>query len=408
MNAKSLFYSGVVAVCVAALAVSGCYTRTIVTSRNLSAITVPNHGRELVLKDQRGRSVRLGPNSKIRFLVRGGKWTSWVEGRRLYVNRVGASARFRRQPLQLVARWSDIYAAEVRNLSGGKTYGAVLGTTILVGVVLLLLAGSAKGGGKGLGKALSGVGKGIARGLAHGALYHGLRVGVHLPRVYVAPGGGPPPGPADTAPPPPSTGQPPAGDDAGAPPPPPPPPPPSGGTAGAPPATPSANPPAAWTTPLPAFSRLTNRRAAIRLLASVSAGSDLVTHDSLSAAGFIGLRAYDAFELAIGARQYYHHGTREAAEERYQSSWMAVLRIGAHLDLDARRWVALPIGLDIGGGHAQLHIRMNLGIRIRLTRWMHLGLYPFNPTYTLFKDQALKQEIAWWSFPSELELAFTF
>lgn len=137
-------------------------------------------------------------------------------------------------------------------------------------------------------------------------------------------------------------------------------------------------------------------------------GSDLVTHDSVSSAGFIGLRAYNTFDLAIGARLYYHHGTRAAASPQYSTSWMAVLRIGAHLDLDPGRWVALPLGVDVGIGHALFHIRVNLGIRIRLTRWMHLGLYPFNPTYTLFEDKTLKQDIAWWSFPSELELSFTF
>lgn len=137
-------------------------------------------------------------------------------------------------------------------------------------------------------------------------------------------------------------------------------------------------------------------------------GSDLVTHDSLSSAAFVGLRAYNAFELAVGARLYHHHGTRDPNAAGYRTSWMAVLRVGAHLDLDARRRVALPIGLDVGGGHAMIHLRLNLGIRIRLTPWLHVGLYLFNPTYTHFKDETLKQDIAWWSFPTELELAFSF
>ena len=63
---------------------------------------------------------------------------------------------------------------------------------------------------------------------------------------------------------------------------------------------------------------------------------------------------------------------------------------------------------DVGGGHALIHVRVNLGLRVRLTRWLHIGLYPFNPTYTHFKDDALKQDLAWWSFPTELELTFAF
>lgn len=214
LGLRALAYGGVVALCITTLCTSGCYSSTIVPAQNLSAITVPNRGRELILRDQHGRRVLVGPNSKIRFLVRGGKWTPWVEGRHLYVNRVGASARTRRQASALVARWSDVFAAEVRNISGGKTYGALIATTVLVGVVLILIAGSAKGGGKGLGKLFSGLGKGVARGLTRGALYHGFRMGVHLPhvRVHVAPspGAAPSPGPADSpTPPPTSAGQPP-------------------------------------------------------------------------------------------------------------------------------------------------------------------------------------------------------
>ncbi len=399
---RGLAYAGVMAMCVVALATSGCYTRSIIPAQNLSRITLPNNARELVLRDRRGRAVHVGPNTKIRFLVRGGRWTNWVEGRRLLVNRMGASVRPGRAAPEVLARWSDIFAAEVRNLSGSKTYGAILVTTVLVGVVILLIAGSAKGGGggKGLGKIFKGTGRGLARGLVRGTIHHGFRLGVHLPpvHVHVSPGD---PGPADPPADPPSQPPPPAGpppsDSTGAPPPPPPPPSPS----------PLAQP-TAWTTPLPTFSRLTNRRAAIRLLGTVGVGTDLTTHDSLTSAAFVGLRAYDAFELALGARLYRHHGTRDDTPQSYQTSWMAVVRMGAHLDLDARRWVALPIGFDVGGGSAKFHLRINLGIRIRLTRWMHLGIYPFNPTYTHFKDETLKQDIAWWSFPTELELALTF
>jgi hypothetical protein len=413
-RARGLTYGGVLAVCVAAMATAGCYTRSIIPAQNLSRITLSNQTRELVLRDRHGRAVRVGPNSKIRFLVRGGQWTPWVEGRRLLVNRVGATARLGREAPRQLARWSDIFAAEVQNLSGGKTYGAILVTTVLVGVVVLLIAGSAKGGGgKGLGKAFKGFGKGFGRGvgraLARGAVHHGFRLGVRLPvpHVHVSPGA---PDPVDTTPPPPSPSNPPPSGDSGAPPPPPPPPPTAGTPNGAPTGAPhtAARPPTAWTAPLPTFSRLTNRRAAIRLVGTLGIGSDLTTYDTLSSSAFLGFRAYDAFEMALGARLYRHRGTRATTPQDFQNSWMAVLRLGAHLDLDARRWVALPIGVDVGGGTAQFHMRINLGIRIRVARWLHVGLYPFNPTYTHFKDETLKQNIAWWSFPTELELAFTF
>jgi len=449
-RARELTFAGIIAVCIATLAAGGCYTTSVIPAQNLSRLTAPNHTSELLLRDQQGRPVRVGPNTAIRFWVRGEKWTAWVQGRQLHVNQVGASQRLGTHPLRLVARWSDIYGAEVRNLSGGKTYGAIVLTTALVVVAVLLVLGSAKGGGKGggkglgkgLGRGLAKVGRGVGRGLARGLRHHRFRIGVPLSDVFVDPEGlgtevAPEPEPLDTPnqPPPPAGNPPPASPGAppspavpgtalsptapGAPPPPPPPPPPASPTPGAPPtatdtgpapATPPTygRPPVAWTTPLPAFSRLTSRRAGIRLLGTVAVGTDLITHDSVNSVAFVGFRAFDAFELAVGARLYRHHGTRLSTHQEYQTSWMAVLRIGAHLDLDARRWVALPIGVDVGTGHAMVHIRVNLGVRIRLTRWLHLGIYPFNPTYTHFKDDTLKQEIGWWSFPSDLELAFTF
>ena len=85
-------------------------------------------------------------------------------------------------------------------------------------------------------------------------------------------------------------------------------------------------------------------------------------------------------------------------------SWMGFFRLNWHCDLDARRRVALPIGADVGTGHSQVFVKVNLGLRIRLTSFMSLGIFPFNPTFTKFKDETLERKFGWWSFPTNFEL----
>jgi len=373
---------------------AGCYSSAVVPAQNLGPLTRPGHSTELVLRDTRGRSVRIGPNSRIRFLVSGYRWTQWVDGSQLEVDRVGASARSAHGGPQRIARWDEIYAADVVNLSGGKTYGAILAATLLVGVVVLLIAGGAKG--KGGGKLLKVFGGAATRASVH-ALYGSLRLGVivaHGVRASsgVRPHDAPPTyGPATPATPP--------TDATGAPPPPPPPPPAPGATA----ATPVLRP-----VSRPAFSNVTRRRSRIRFFGAVEGGSDLTMHDGGSVQALLGMRIYDTFELALGARMLVHRGTRTNTPQKHRSSWMAVLRANFHLDLDANRRVALPLGVDIGTGQATVYVRMNFGLRVRLAQFLHLGLYPFNITYTRFKDDNLMRDYEWWSFPSSLDLMFSF
>ncbi|MFH2009200.1 MAG: hypothetical protein ABI333_21605 [bacterium] len=373
---------------------AGCYSSSLVPAQSLVPLTRPGHRTELVVRDTHGSSVRIGPNSRIRFLLRGYVWSPWVDGSELVVDRLGASVQGPDGAPQRLALWSEIYAADVVNLSGGRTYGALLAATLLVGVVVLMIAGGGKG--KGGGKLLSGVGRAGARASAH-ALYGGLRLGVIIAHGARPPSVEQPPGDASPAPPPADPTTPP--DESGTPPPPPAPPPAPGETVSI---------PAPLVRSQHAFSGVVRRQSRVRFLGALEGGSDLTMHDGGSVQALLGLRIYDALELGLGARMLVHRGTRTATPQTHRSSWMAVLRVNAHLDLDANRRVALPLGFDVGTGQATVYVRMTFGLRVRVARFLHVGLYPFNPTYTRFKDDTLLRDYEWWSFPSSLDLLFTF
>lgn len=154
----------------------------------------------------------------------------------------------------------------------------------------------------------------------------------------------------------------------------------------------------------PIFARRTARRSTIRFIGLVEGGADLMLQDGGNAQALVGIRILDVLELAAGAHLMIHRGASE--EGPHRTSWIGVFRLNLHFDIDAQRWVALPMGVDVGIGHATIYTRFNLGIRFRLTRRLSLGVYPFNPTYAEFKDTALKRKHGWWSFPSTIDLSF--
>jgi hypothetical protein len=483
--------------CGLSLVAAGCYSKTTLMAADLLPLTNARHDRELVLRGQKGEAVRFGPNSQIRFYFLGGTRSDWITGRRLKISAQGVYKRENKKTVR-VAGWDEITGAQVKNLNGGKTYGVIVGSAAIAGVVILLIAGS-KGGGKGLGKlgkGLGKLGKGVAkagktmgramataaktvgrvtvhsmRTMAHrsarsmaASVVRGARIGVasfhhgyHVPRIRAdlridprmqgvavhpadtPPGAGqagppqaglpqaglPQAGPRqpDGGPPGHPPHHPPAaiadGSDSGAPPPPPPP--------SSPPAPPTAASSNAATgpagasapgfdsrppqKPLAMFSSSFKRRSAIRLLATLETGSDLVLHDGLTSILLAGIRLYDVVEIAAGAKMLIHRGNEKRAngeKQDFRASWIAVARVLAHLDLGSRRRVALPIGIEGGLGHAQVDVRAILGIRFRLTDYLHLGIYPFNPAYTRFKDKKLKTKLGWWSFATTIDLTAAF
>jgi hypothetical protein len=154
------------------------------------------------------------------------------------------------------------------------------------------------------------------------------------------------------------------------------------------------------------FGRHTRRRSSIRLIGLVEGGSDLLLTDGGHVQALMGMRILDVLELAAGAHLMIHRGDPQTQDQAHRASWIGVFRLNLHFDVDARRRVALPLGFDVGVGQATFYARLNFGVRVRLTRQLSLGIYPFNPTYAEFKDTTLRRTNGWWSFPTTIDLSF--
>lgn len=446
-----------VTIFLAAAVLAGCYTTKDIPAGQFQKIQRGAHAGELILRTEKGKPVRFGPRSKIRFQLDPRRWSNWYRGHQLRVNRVGVCVEKGCTPPRKGWRWDDIRSAQVKNLSGGKTYAAVFITVAVAAATVAVIAAMAggKGGGGSLklgglfrrgggGRVFRGGGRVSGRvGRVGGGAGRisglrprgGARVGGLRPRGGGRVGGLRPRGPrshgvrpgrrgthrhgrpphharswssqgslSDLPPPEPDPDTRDTRDTRSA-------------TSTAKPAPPDLDRPSGTPThPLrltlhgkagttsSIFTRPTHRRANIRFIGLVEGGADLLIRDGGSAQALVGMRILDVLELAAGAHMLVHRGESDASTQR--TSWIGIFRLNLHFDLDARRRVALPIGFDLGAGHATFYARLNLGVRVRLTRRLSIGIYPFNPTYAEFKDTNLRRKTGWWSFPSTIDLSF--
>jgi hypothetical protein len=430
---------------------AGCYSNRHVPKDELADLRRGGWQHDLVLRDAMGRAARLGPNSDVRFLRADGNWTAWLPGGELCVSPTAVNrcldARHGGLP------WQFVQGVEVRNLDGVSTYFVVLGVVVLIAAVVIMVAAGGKGGGGGGGggglklfggasRAAHGVGH-VARGTGR-ALAHGARVaanfsyrvldatargwawyGPALPEEsYVvvdpvpAPPLPPPPAPAPEAAPPAPAPAPEAAPPAPAPAP---------NEDGAPPpvaaAPPEAGPPLPPLPPppppppqlrvrqplVPLFDPRTTRRGKIRLVLSVDGGTDFTLMTGGTFGAFVGMRLSEVTEIGAGLRLHAYPERPEDTRSPMRTSPIAFGRILGHFDVDAGRRVGFPIGIDAGGGEAKAYFRIVLGIRVRVWDTLSLGFYPFNPTLTYYSDaNRQRDDVGWFSFPSTLELMWTY
>jgi hypothetical protein len=174
-------------------------------------------------------------------------------------------------------------------------------------------------------------------------------------------------------------------------------------------AIPPPPPPPPSAAALPLFTAGLQRQARVLWHASLWGGGDLTDRVSGGAGVHVGMRLAHVFEVGFGARLLGHRTDREvAAGFGTRTDWMGLMRVGLHFDLDAARRVAIPLGLDVGAGHAVPYVRMYVGLRVRLVSGLYLGIYPISPTYADLVDPEKRGASGWWTFPSELEIGFTF
>jgi hypothetical protein len=169
-------------VLLAAALVAGCYTTRDVPAGQIHKIQRGQHKGELILRTDEGKPVRFGPRSTIRFQLTDRRWTDWFRGHDLRVNRAGVCMKKGCTPPHKGWLWSQILSAQVKNLSGGKTYGAVFITVAVAAITVVVIAAVVSGGGRGIGK-LSNLSKLFPRGTGGRSFHAAGRVGRGIGRA---------------------------------------------------------------------------------------------------------------------------------------------------------------------------------------------------------------------------------
>ncbi len=383
-----LFVAGA-AVLVGASACSsvGTVTRPDVLAALKTASQQPPSSKRLVVKGKSG-SVRLGPRSRLRFELSDGAVTEWVHARDLRTSGLGVIVG-----TELLATWNEIRLAEIENLSGPKVLAGVVAVAAAVAIVAAFIASKGKKGKKG--KISSGSSGRSWRARSRPSRpvrrrHYYRRLFRRRPAVRVAVGLALP---IDASAPPPPLHRRRATRDA----------------------APPSEVPTSATVPLsastPLFSATARRRSSYRFFSAGSVGSDLRSTDGLVDSLAIGVRFAELFELGGGFRHMLvDHPVFESPSEREKSStYLGFLRAGLNIDLDAGRYVAVPISVDLGfGDAASLQWRLSWGLRVRPADWLWIGIYPFSPTYTKYRANKRLAIAERWSFPTSLEVGFAF
>lgn len=358
---------------VAVALTAGCYSSTTIPAKGLVALHDGGKDGEVVVRDEHGDTIKLDPNSEIRFVRADGATTDWFTVRDLHVNDEGVFT-MRDGPdgkpvVDEGIAWSSVVHAEVKNLDHGTTAVAVVAGTVVVIGLVAVLAGS-KGNLGGLGN----VGNGLAKGTAQA-----VRVAAHVRWNGGAVSGG-------------------------------------GGSAVTSP-SPSSGPPVIGAVgddgeerlraddARPLFGDAARRRSIVRVVAAFDGGRDFSSTPRNQAGVTALVRLFNFIELGGGLRWLGAIPGHDAA----RPDLLGFARVGIHAEIDAHRRFAFPFALDLGAGRdLAFYARLAFGLRVRIDDDWALGLYAFNPTYTRYKAGTAQLDAPRWSFPSGVEATFTF
>lgn len=337
---------------------TGCYaTPQLVAGPELLSLQTPRQRRPLLLRTVEGKQVRCDPNSYIRFHRPDGQASPWL---RVDSLRVGPRGVWTGQP-ELRSEdglpWAGIRLAEVTNLSGGRTFGSLMAHTAMTALLLPVVA----------------LGAGLTKGANFGSLSGSLSSSASASDLSIQ---DLPTEPANGA-----AASPVLGD----------------GRLGA---------PGAEAAPL--FSSGMRRQAIARFVLAGEAVTDLISRDGMNAGLSLVVRFWDLLEVGGGWRYLLTALPSSVGDQLYHSH-IGLFRAGLHLDLDARRRFAIPLGVELGGGAAvRAQFRCNLGLRVRLVDRVFAGVYLFNPSYVGFRGGSAPARASGWSFLSGLELGAAF
>jgi hypothetical protein len=314
-----------------ALLCASCYTtRGVAPSGTVGLGAGAAHPGELVLAAERRRRVRIGPRSWLRFIRHDGMVTPWFEARQLRVSGEGVLAPGGTSPGSpaLYVRWDEVARMEVNDLDVGLTVVGALGAaTAVMGaamVEMMLMA------------AIAGLTGGHIRPSELGITRSAFDA------VVEQAGKRPPDAPTAAL----------------------------LALAPAPPL-----PPVEAAAVRPLFSSAAIRRDLVRLVLATELGA--TSWPLYPSGSFVAVaRIHNGFEVGGGLRLLSTPAGPDSSAARVTP--LALLRLGWHLDLDARRRVALPLLFE-GALGSQGHVRLVWGVRVRVTERATLGLYPWNP-----------------------------
>ena len=249
-------------------------------------------------------------------------------------------------------RWDDVAAIQVRNLSGGKTAGAIVGTAAVAVVVApILLLASTAGGMKNGGEPTGGSSGPTLEGSLDTA---GKLVDLAIEADRAHPFGTWEPRLA----------------------------------------------PSESLASRPLFSTGAQVRSVIRPTLALDAGA-ASARDSFGTGLVARVRLADVFEIGGGVREVWAHDARG-----WLRSTTKVFQTGLHLPLDAGYRFALPLGFEAsGGGHVAHDIRVPWGLRISSAnaRWFVTAM-PATPQWMRTTDQKTGR----WSWNASAELGVSF
>ena len=139
-------------------------------------------------------------------------------------------------------------------------------------------------------------------------------------------------------------------------------------------------------------------------------GTDFGRWDGLQSGTLVAFRFMDFVEVGAGARYLLTAIPGGPGQpDSYGHGVLGAFHLGLHLDLDARRRVAIPLGVQLGrGGPVRFQGRFLLGLRVRVVGPFYLGIYPLNPAVSLYRDDRPQVAASAWTFRTSLEVGVAF
>ena len=336
-----------------AVSMVACSTTERISGASLNALRYGGPStRSLVLEDPNGTRIRLDPNSEIRFLLRDGRRTDWIQAGGLAVTGDGRIIDGDRQlPID------QVETVEIENVDGVKTYFLTLGIVAVAAALIAMAVISAEGGDSSSSSsdgqpriATGGTQRTRAPRVGGSAWIHAdpwLYPGQPAPGFVVPVGGAP------------------------------------------------AGPPAPVESPNQLFSTGAIRRSSVATLLQLELGYGFDERTGGGMSVGAGFAFAHMFELTGGFRLNDLAGPQQIS--------MGFVRAGGNFPFEAGDGFGAPIALDVafnGQGFAQM--RVLWGFRWRFGGQFEIALLPANPQLNRVNDQL------YWDFPSQVQVGYRF